>query len=635
MINVTNLYSTIKEQSVEVQEGEDLYTVKVDIYGTRKWYLYGTLNRKKGPAVDHLNGSFAYYREGLLHRSDGPAVVNEFGKFFYEKGRLHNSNGPAVIYSDGSTYWFVNGVIHRDNGPAIETDTRQLWVINGVITQTKNLNKAQMSPKTQKAKSILFGCSELQEQSSYIYSLRGYGTKSLILKDPLLITNKQDIAKIPADFWQDKKIFARPCPKVPKHGFVDSRLISSKDELKSLLKEVLDEDPQGEIVLTNFLDGAVCSAVLTTGGTVSIGPGHNGATAGKNSFSFPVKPEELPMSVRKKAGVVKYDNQFIETVFTKPVGWVESFHYTQVRGGPAIAATKDFIPKKVVVKKVVAPNDDLVAWEKEVKKFAAGTVVYGPGHTLASHAAIHCVINNIPFVTSFAPKVGQTLVPSSNEKVTFSQRDFKVGFTLGIDNSIEIHKMLHTSAAILHNWAYLRTSEHASWMLGLGTAYFIKVLCALNFGEYRYANSNTKLDRDTVYKNLLSSPKFGNYIRRSPKVARDFKNTSIFKPGFGGAKWAKAAYMSVDIWNLASKIFQTSFKAEDAKQLIKALNKAVNLVHNNGWLFNKISEQPLLNYIAEHPGLAILQMSDVLYKNYKLRKTLRRLRNVNRVIYSK
>jgi hypothetical protein len=284
-----------KEHVTSVTEDGIIYLVKTDANGTKKWYCDEKLSRIKGPAIEHPDGCFVWYNDGLISRTDGPAVVSKDGIFFFYKGKIHNLNGPAAIYNNGLKFWAINGLLQKKEGPALETDSHKFWVMDNKITQIKYLNKAKMNPKTQKAKSILFGCAELQEQSSYIYSLRGYGTKSLILKDPILISSKKDITDLDPKFWKDKKIFARPCPKVPRHGFVDSRVISNKEELKSLYKEVLKEDPQGEIVLTNFLDNAVCNAVLTTGGTISIGPGHNGATAGKNSFSFPVKPEELPL----------------------------------------------------------------------------------------------------------------------------------------------------------------------------------------------------------------------------------------------------------------------------------------------------------------------------------------------------
>lgn len=642
---MTEIYPTASKPKVEeVYESnfDGLLTklyVYTDKFGVKTWKLNLSIHRCIGPAVVYPNGDEYWYELGSLHREGGPAIRVGTSEYYYKHGRLHNANGPAII-ENGTKYYYQDGFLHREDGPAIEfPNGNGHWYIGGVFQKevgnmVEIINNAK--PKTQKAKSIIYGCTELQEDASYCFSLRGYGTKSLKTIKPILIQNVYDIKKL-NDHLFDNMIFARPCPKTPRHGFVDSRIVSNKTELKALLKEVLEADPSGEIVLTKFLDSAVCSAVLTTNGTISIGPGHNGATAGKSSFSLPVKPEDLPVNVKRKAGVAKYDNAFIETVFAPYEDWTESFYYTQVRGGPAIDAVKDFIPKKAIVKKVIAPNDDLVAWEKEVKKLAAGTVVYGPGHTLASHAAIHCVVNNIPFITSFKPNVGQSIKPATNVKLKFDSRQFNVGFTIGIDSKIEMSTMLHISASVLHNWAYLRGADQSSFMLGLSVGYFIKVLCALNFGEYRYSNDDIKneLSREDIYKNLMKTKKFSFYISKCPKIAHDFKNKKLFNTGFGGTKWSKAAAMCVEIWNAVAEITNKGLDEKSANNLVKMLNKAINLVHNNGWLFNKISDQVLLNFVAEHPSLALLQLSDYFYKALVASKKIKRLRKFNKVVYVK
>lgn len=486
------------------------------------------------------------------------------------------------------------------------------------------------SPRTQKAKSVLFGCRTLHANLHHS-RIRHVATRTKALTH--LIQNHNDIKRITPNFWvNNTKVFARPCPLTPRHGFVESRIVSSNKELSSLLDEVLAIDPEGEIILMSFLNKASVNAILTTSGMLSIGPDHDGATSGKSSFCFAVKPESLQESVLSISGLPSGSSAFIEAVVAPDELNKEVFHITQVRGGPAIAPVNDFIPSSITVTSVVRPNDDLVAWESEVKKFTAGTVVYGPGHTLASHAAIHCVINNIPFITTKEPVVGQVLEPNSDKAPPFNLQQFKLGVTVGLSSLTHMKHMLHVSACVLHNWAYIRNSEHASWLLGLSCAYFVKVMCALNFGEYRhFVDSGKGKSRDNIYKTILTTKRIGYYMRDSVNVIKLFMSPKHARAGYGGPKWGAATKAQVKIWNAMAAVYDKGISPYRVNKLLERLNKAINLVHNNGWLFNKISSQEYLNDIAEKPGLAAFQLSDIFYDNYMKVCNTKHIRNVRTV----
>jgi hypothetical protein len=513
--------------------------------------------------------------------------------------------------------------------------------MNDIAAQVYGIKPLKLTtPRTQKGKSIYGGC-DLLESKIGQNALRGYAY--IFNNSPLaLIQSYKDIEFLDPFIWKNK-VFARPCPITPRHGFVDSRIIHNAKECKQLLTEVLAADKNGELVLTRFINKAVCSAVFSASGLLSIGPGHDGATAGKKSFSIPVKPEniwKLNPNIISESGLSKKDNVFIETVFTK----INSSDFddpssadslglrvTQVRGGPSVKAVTDYVPKLMIVKKVVMPHNDLLAWESDVKKFSPGTVVYGKGHTLASHAGIHCVINKVPFITSFKPVIGLKIKPALNTEVKLNHRQFRLGTTLGFSKPAHIRLMFHTSVTILHNWAYLRNSEHASWLLGLSASYLVKVMSALNFGEYRHFVNKRYIKRGSVYKRIIKSNKIGLYMRKSPKVAATFSNKKVNKPAYGGVRWAAAVKATISIWNSLANIQKLGLTNTRANKLISQINKSINLIHNNGWLFNKISEQHCLNFITSNPGISALQMSDVLYDSYKSLNEVKRLRNINPV----
>ena len=44
------------------------YTMTVDKYGDKRWYVNGKLHREGGPAVEFVNGDKQWYTNGKLHR---------------------------------------------------------------------------------------------------------------------------------------------------------------------------------------------------------------------------------------------------------------------------------------------------------------------------------------------------------------------------------------------------------------------------------------------------------------------------------------------------------------------------------------------------------------------------------------
>ena len=87
------------------------YTVTVDEYGTKCWYLNDKLHREDGPTIECANGSKCWYLDGKLHRVDGPAVEYVNGrKEWYLNGKFHRTDGPAIELATGTKYWFLNGV---------------------------------------------------------------------------------------------------------------------------------------------------------------------------------------------------------------------------------------------------------------------------------------------------------------------------------------------------------------------------------------------------------------------------------------------------------------------------------------------------------------------------------------------
>ena len=63
------------------------YTVKVDLNGTKYWFLNDKRHREDGPAMEYASGSKSWWLNDELHREDG----------------------PATEFADGSKAWYLNG----------------------------------------------------------------------------------------------------------------------------------------------------------------------------------------------------------------------------------------------------------------------------------------------------------------------------------------------------------------------------------------------------------------------------------------------------------------------------------------------------------------------------------------------
>ena len=463
------------------------------------------------------------------------------------------------------------------------------------------------TPITQKAIGIVYGIPQI---GSMFYCRDLYTIPAHVI-----IKNKKDIVRL--DSWLLPG-FARPCPEFPRHGFVESRTVKCKEDLHTLLKEVKKEDKKGEIALGPNIEDIKYSSVYTSSGLLSIGPGNDGATGGKNSFSLPVSPLEFSEGFLKEVKIKDQEAVYLESVFSKDGGC----YITQVRGGPEInPAITDYIPKTVKVVKVVVPSKDLLEWEKEVKTFKAGTVIYGNGYTLASHAAVHCILHKIPFVTSKKPKVGEILKTTEkgiNNKLV--REEFKRGVLCALnidDDGQNLGSYFRYCLSILHNWAYLKNHPQADRMLGVSVTMFVKLCAALSFGEYRHNDTLGMFDnrwRDDIYSIVLSGGT--KYLNKLPKICQHFCSNR-WESGFGGLPWASCAWYSNVVWNNIIKIYNKGTKQLQDKEiacLVDYINRTVNLVHNSNWWFDKISQKGDMDLAAEYPGLSAFLVSDVFYK---------------------
>src|SRR3990167_6797973 len=80
--------------------------------------------------------------------------------------------------------------------------------------------------------------------------------------------------------------FARPAPSKPRHGYIDSRVVKTVDEIRHLLGKVLADDPEGELILCSYVESSYNSVI--TPGSITVGKGNSGATEGKHVVEVPL-----------------------------------------------------------------------------------------------------------------------------------------------------------------------------------------------------------------------------------------------------------------------------------------------------------------------------------------------------------
>lgn len=429
-------------------------------------------------------------------------------------------------------------------------------------------------------------------------------------------------------------IFARPCPTRPRHGFVESQVISLSDpvraraQLAALLQAAQALDPDAELLVMPFLQAAY--NVITAPGRVAVGPGHSGATAGSNAVEVPwvgYDPSD-PLNgaiVRAVASAGISSAPYLEWIITPTCLRMMAAEAipVQLRDGPAINAQRDAIPRRMRVKRVVVVEDvssvNLIEWESFVASLdPSSDVVYLPGASLASHAAVHCVARGIAVMTSRKPLVGEIIEPTIAEE--YDAHAFIDGLARGFAMPLSRSTQSATRATrfalyALHNTAVLRGSATA--YLGVAAAILVRIGLALILGEFRHHPAGRQLlrgfgcgtvadpsDRDAIYESLLVSEDNFLHALSLSTLAMQVFLSGTWRDGYGGKAW----YACARAWYRLARAVRLVIRHPSARTLgcvLAEMNRVVNVAHNNGWWMDKvISSSDFMDAAANHPRFA-------------------------------
>lgn len=421
------------------------------------------------------------------------------------------------------------------------------------------------------------------------------------------------------------KLFARPCPIKPRHGFLDSRPVYSIDEAKQLFIEMRKIDPESELVLMMKVDASHNAVITNT--TAAIGQGNDGATAGRNAITLPVHGQLRTFGDSKSIT----ESAYLEAVYDK--NHHSGNYVVQLRNGPELPRTKDIIPQQITVTEVIdvdafEPKDDLLAWEALCDNIVIdqkngkrqGLVIAHVNGPIGSHFCVHAVLRNIPFMTTRMPVIGETLEKTEKPK-PIDYRQVKKGIELGLSkeftnmmlpllnyhgsdsHSAAFKGMVYTSLYALHSYPVAGKEE--SKLIGLGIASLIRVSVCAALGESRHHRGISAVQgttyRDKIYKKYFEDV-FGGI--KKLKITEQVFLDGSWSDSYGGKNWASCTAATIKLVNKAIAFVRKPDEANFQK-VMGQFNKLINEVHNGGKFLNKFVSNSAFDQAAQDLALYV------------------------------
>lgn len=435
------------------------------------------------------------------------------------------------------------------------------------------MNMITYSPNTQKAK----GINELAWNGfAYLDKYVGASNMDGAIYPAESLTNRHKCDLIPYPR------FARPCPMLPRHGFVESRVVHNTADLLRLAEETLAAEDQAEIVLMDHVD-ATHSAILQEG-RLTVGEGNDGATAGRDAVTVYLRGDGhlSEHAIVARSGVL--NSPYIELVYAdgkRPKA-------VQLRDGPKLPRSVDNVPIERLVDHVLAvvPDEDgavisLLAWERMIKAAGLGTVVYHPGGSLSSHYSIHAVTAGIPVMISREPVVGETLEVTKDAEVpSIDWVPLRSAFMAAIKDDMSMASAMRLVLAVSKN-----IKSPTSYVLGYAMGLCFRLSLTACVGESRHLRKDPKKNYDTVEYHKQRNKVYTRVWERSDRHKRsigelyDSFMEDDYPVGFGGPAWASVAHAAYSMYQ--------GIAAGDVEETLFEFNKLVDAHHNNDWFGNK------------------------------------------------
>lgn len=406
-------------------------------------------------------------------------------------------------------------------------------------------------------------------------------------------------------------IFLRPCPMRPRHGFIESRVCHTADEIRAVASEAVQADPAAELIFAAPIDAKASAIILPD--RVTIGPGHDGATGGHPLARTFRSQHAFDPATLLRAGI--RDTPYLEVVYgaCRDDGYYLSTHAVQLRDGvrPPDAGAGDYIPAAVTVGVVITPTADLLAWEALTARMAGqdGVVAYHPGGSLTCHAAQHCMLRRIPYLTSRKPVAGERIEPATAGGIPEPTPETDRRLLSAAQHawwespsSVVLFESSVKAAIVIARHATLWRTEHpelVGWALGV-LARAGAIACIGEARHFSRLESVRSVARQLCCQRDLAAPgRVPGRLRVAWRVF--FAQRDKRCVDYGGVNWYRATIHTVALIQ--------ALRAHDVQRAIGRANILVDAVHNGGPLLSKFVASSLIESSAKTPAMALVSVT--------------------------
>ena len=346
-------------------------------------------------------------------------------------------------------------------------------------------------------------------------------------------------------------LFVRACPLVPRPGVLESSRANSPSEVQTIAHRIISTmmspdtsdkpmydhgftDPHGTVMVQPFIN-ADASAVVAPSNYITMGPNHDGVTAG-NEDKFNVS---IPIPVDNK---VDYDLTALDTSSDKiEIEFVseilepnkrtalryssqpsQKWAMVQLRGTeghrPIAPAPKGVTisgtfhgTERITINHIHLVSDNTEEQLNEMEEalregMPEGSVVLHPNGSHLSHHAGQCFKYGVPYIASTEPQVGEqwtqaalgwvvldndgTYEPQPYDPLDYAS-DFIAGFNVGFTNFARQHGWLSN---LFHQYigGPINDPADCAHLAGAFVAWLVNATLSTGIGELRHLRSNAK-----------------------------------------------------------------------------------------------------------------------------------------------
>lgn len=504
-------------------------------------------------------------------------------------------------------------------------------------TKTSKPDPVAVVKENEAVASIIFSRDGVQPRSQKALGVRGLTEivkkkvsdfPALSVPPHFLVQSREDME---SEEWKNhdlskkERLFVRPCPITPRHGFVESREIQTDGNGKAIgmVTAILDEaraaDPESEVLLSEPIDSK-WSAIWTPD-HLSFGEGHDGATSGNNFFRLSLPGINPFADIQSEYNVHAPDVPYLELLVSKDAdtGQDGKLCIVQFRGGPKVGASgPNIVPHDTLVTRVFEANGSLLDYEKLIKSLKPGDVVYKLGDSPISHYAAHCVAHKVPYITDHVPVIGEFIAKSSDIPefdIAALRQGLIEGYNINIPSKAALDEVAKMCVIVTHYSQFFRTGDSAV-TLGRFCSLLVRISSALCLNETKYCHNPDEVGAGHLKAIVSKYPEGRNAVYmahvNNPLVLRGLLRDALdafmygqWGGGYGGIKWGNCSIHAVDLDNLIAEILKDdgwnqpdSYYQNLASKISMKMHALVNACHNGGKLLTKVISNSFLDKAA-------------------------------------